>query len=438
MSTRTFANHLEKLSEALPWTFESYPAGSKSVPQGILIHGDNLEVLPPLAEHIPKSVRLIYLDPPYNLGNRDFFYEDAFEEDQWCQFMDQSLRFARQLLADNGSICISIDDEQLAPLRIMMDRIFGRSNFVACIAYERSGSAGLGQAGTILNTKEYILFYSLDKESLNELGYERPIELETMRRYKRILVSEGKRVLIEELPVRSSDSVARLYLHEKPKIEPISLKRFADRTTEVQQKYLSNFEKIFRTQNVQKENEFQNSIIAKLDKQHLYSLDYVPSRGRYKGTEKTLYYYNAELCAWLKDSASLDGDQILKWNKLTDFWPHKEIPKADLANEGTVYFPRGKKPEHLLHRLISMATAPDDLVLDFFLGSGTTCAVAHKMGRRWVGIEKADFFNDAPLKRLRNVVDGDRSGVSAKCKWTGGGTFLFSRRFESGGVLSHS
>lgn len=438
MSIKT-TNQLAQLSEELPWTYSSYEVTGKGgtdvhgvnnnspKPQGVLINGDNLHVLPMLVERIPKSVKMIYLDPPYNLGNRDFFYEDAFEEDHWLRFMSQSLDYARKLLADNGSICVSIDDEQLAQLRIMMDKIFGRANFVACIAYERSGSAGLGQAGTILNTKEYILFYCLNKDSLNTIGYERPIELETMRRYKRILVSEGKRTLIDELPMRSSDAMARLYLHEDPKIESISLKNYATRSREILRQYVGAFEKVFRTQNVQKENEFQNIIIRKLDKQLLYSLDYIPTRGRYKGAEKTLYYYNAELCAWLKDSARLDGDQLLKWNKLTDFWPHKEIPKADLANEGGIYFPRGKKPEFLLHRLLSMTTSPDDLVLDFFLGSGTTAAVAHKMGRRWIGIEKADFFTQAPLQRLMNVIEGDSSGISSKCNWHGGGAFHYGQ-----------
>lgn len=430
----TTANLLAQLSEGLPWTFSTFTSGAtesgalgQQVPQGVLINGDNLQVLPLLVERIPRSIKLIYLDPPYNLGNRDFFYEDSFEEDDWCRFMSQSLEFARKLLADNGSICVSIDDEQLAPLRLMMDKIFGRANFVACIAYERSGSAGLGQAGTILNTKEYILFYCLNKESLNAIGYERPIELETMRRYKRVLLSEGARNLIEELPMRSSDTVARLYMHESPQIESISLKNYASRQAEIHRAYVDNFEKVFRTQNVQKENEFQNTIIAKLDKQCLYSLEYIPTRGRYKGREKTLYYYNAELCAWLKDSARLEGNQLLKWNKLTDFWPHKEIPKADLANEGGIYFPRGKKPEFLLHRLLSMTTDSNDLVLDFFLGSGTTAAVAHKMGRQWIGIEKADFFAQAPLQRLMNVVDGEASGISSKCSWSGGGVFYYGK-----------
>lgn len=422
-----------QLIDASLWDTIEYYSGSNAheEPRGLLINGDNMSVLPALADRIPKFVRLIYLDPPYNLGNRDFFYEDTYEESEWIRFMEKSLEYARRLLADNGSICISIDDEQVAPLRIMMDRVFGRANFVACIAYERSGSAGLGQAGTILNTKEYILFYCMDRDALNTIGYERPIELETMRRYKRILVSQGERTLINEMPVRSSDSqIARLYVHKNPKIESISLKDFSSRSAEVQSQYISNFEHIFRTQNVQKENEFQNSIIKLLEKKNLYSLDYVPTRGKYKGVEKTLYYYNAELCAWLKDSCRVEGNQLLKWNKLTDFWPHKEIPKADLANEGGVYFPRGKKPEHLLYRLLSMTTDPDDLVLDFFAGSGTTAAVAHKMRRQWIGVEKADFFFETPLQRLKNVIDGDRSGVSTKCDWSGGGTFAYGKLHE--------
>lgn len=109
-----------------------------------------------------------------------------------------------------------------------------------------------------------------------------------------------------------------------------------------------NFDKLFRTNNVQKENEFQNDIMRRMDKRFLYTVDYIPSRGKNKGQETKLYYYNAELFAWLKDTAYIENDNIVKTNKLTTVWRHEEIPKADLANEGGVDFARSKNQNNLL------------------------------------------------------------------------------------------
>lgn len=393
---------------------------------------DNLEFLRSVQESLRHRIRFIYIDPPYNTGNEDHVYNDSYKRDDWLIFMRQRLELSRPLLRKDGSICVSIDDREMPYLRLLLDEIIGEENFVSCIAYERSGSAGLGQAGVLLNTKEYILFYCLDKSKLNDIGYERPIDYEVMKRYNKILRVEGSRKLVDEIFAPSNQSVARLYEHEGFLIEPISLRAFEARKEEIERQYAREFQSVFRTQNVQKENTFQNGIIARLDKKSLYSLDYVPSRGRYKDEQKRLYYWNGELCAWLKDSAALVNEttcrtsMIVKRNKLTDFWSHKEIPKADLANEGGVNFKRSKKPEHLLHRLIAMTTDEGDLVLDYFLGSGTTAAVAHKMKRSWIGVEAGDFFESVTLARLKNVVDGDSTGVSRLTGWRGGGSFFWT------------
>lgn len=391
--------------------------------RGIMLQGDNLQFLSMVGTDLTGKVRLIYMDPPYNTGNKNHAYKDRYERDEWLSFIEERLKLALPLLTDDGSICISIDDSEMPYLRVLLDGMMGEDNFVACVAYERSGSAGLGQGGVILNTKEYILIYSRDKRRLNAVGYERKLDLSMMKRYNRVLLECGKQELVDEF--ESSGNMARLYKYNYNRMMTLSLRDFHDRRPEIEAQYISHFDKIFRTQNVQKENTFQNRIIAQLHKDFLYSLDYVPSRGRYKGQNKTLYYWNGELCAWLKDSSSIVDGEIIKRNKLTDFWSHGEIPKADLANEGGVLFSRSKKPEHLLYRLIALASDPNDLVLDFFLGSGTTAAVAHKMERQWIGVENGDFFEETPLARLKNVVEGDPTGVSKLVAWKGGGSFAF-------------
>lgn len=205
------------------------------------------------------------------------------------------------------------------------------------------------------------------------------------------------------------------------------MKNASKREREIRDEFAAHLDSLFRGNRVQRENEFQNDIIADFDKDVFYSIDYIPSRGKNEGRETTLYYYNCELLSWLKDTTSLNEEGILeKSTKMTTLWKHSEIPKADIANEGGVYFPRGKKPEQLLRRIIEMSTDPGDIVLDSFLGSGTTAAVAHKLGRQWIGIEMGEQAYTHCKKRLDYVIDGDdKLGISKAVNWQGGGGYHF-------------
>ncbi|WP_128575330.1 DNA methyltransferase [Photorhabdus temperata] len=161
-------------------------------------------------------------------------------------------------------------------------------------------------------------------------------------------------------------------------------------------------------------------------KKKLYSVEYTPSRGKYEGQKIDLFYYNAELFSWLKDTAEIKDNSIVKFSNLTNFWRNEDIPKADIANEGGVKFPRGKKPEQLLKRILEISTNPGDLVLDSFGGSGTTAATAHKMGRKWVLVELGDQCNTHIIPRLKKVIDGeDQTGISKAVNWQGGGGFRY-------------
>lgn len=189
---------------------------------------------------------------------------------------------------------------------------------------------------------------------------------------------------------------------------------------------MENFDTVFRTYVIQKENEFQNELLAMMEKNSLYSVEYTPNRGKNKDKYTTLYYSNAELCAWLKDTAFLENGVIVKTTKLSNVWKNDEIPKANLGNEGGVTFPRSKKPEALIERILKLSTQKNDLILDSFIGSGTTCAVAHKMKRRYIGIEMGDHAYTHCKVRLDKVVDGsDQGGISKSVNWQGGGGYRF-------------
>ena len=391
-----------------------------------MIHGDNLLALKALEPLYSNSVKCVYIDPPYNTGNAFEYYDDNKEHSIWLSLMYPRLKILKNLLKNGGSIWVSIDDIESHRLRMIMDEIFGVDNFVADITYERSGSAGLGQGGLFVNNSEHILVYSKGVFEYNDVLGSSPLELKTMKRYNKVLVSEGERELVREFISKSNGTPVRIYKHKNFEISSISLKDFEKNESKIRKQFYDNFEHLFRTNNVQKENEFQNDLMADMDKTSLYTVDYVPSRGKYKDKMTKLYYYNAELFAWLKDTAYTEDGKIVKTNKLTTVWRHEEIPKADLANEGGVDFPRSKKPEQLIKRILEISTNEGDLVLDSFLGSGTTSAVAHKMHRRWIGIEMGDHAYSHCKVRMDSVIDGtDLIGVTKSTNWTGGGGYTF-------------
>lgn len=391
-----------------------------------LIHGDNLPALHSLESDFSGKIKCIYIDPPFNTGQAGAFFDDTREHSRWLSFMRDRFVILHGLLAPGGLIWVHLDNTELHYAKILLDEIFGRSSFIAQITYERSGPAGLGQGGVIINTAEYLLVYGKDGIEANPLVLIHPLQYETMRRYTRILTSPGERTLIRTFTAKSNGQPVRIYEHADYRIDRISLKDFARRREEIESIYATHFHCIFRTANPQRENVFQNDLIARLASRRLYSVDYIPNHGRNRARPTTLYYFNRELCAWLRDTAQLAEGRVVKTDRLTDVWVHADIPKADLANEGGVEFKRGKKPEQLLRRIIEFSTQPGDWVLDAFAGSGTAGAVAHKMGRRWIMIESGEQCLTHIIPRMRRVIDGsDQTGVSKALHWQGGGGFHF-------------
>ena len=393
----------------------------------MLIHGDNLLALKALEQDFAGQVKCIYIDPPFNTGQAFELYDDFQEHSTWLNLMYQRLQSLYKLLDNEyGMLWVHLDEEEVHYCKVILDELFGRNNFVSHITYERSAVAGLGQGGYLVNTTEHILLYK-KKNLPNTKNYSySSLELKTMKRYNRYIISYGSKELIKEFQSKSNGCPVKVYKHSDYKIESISLKDFENNKTHINQVYVENINNIFRGNRVQKENEFQNSIISIMDNNSLYSVDYIPSRGKYENQETTLYYFNKELLSFLSDTAEVVDANIVKSQKMTTLWTHGEIPKADIAHEGNVYFPRGKKPEQLLKRILSMTTAKNDLVLDSFLGSGTTAAVAQKMGRRYIGIELGNHAYTHCVPRLKMVTDGtDQGGISKAQNWHGGSGFKF-------------
>lgn len=396
----------------------------------LLIHGDNLLALEALEPEYAGQVKCVYIDPPFNTGQAFEHYDDEVEHSLWLERMARRIQSIHRLLRPDGTLFVHLDQEEVHYLKVVMDEIFGRPQFLGQIAYERSGVSGIGQGGAFLvNTHEYILAYARDKARFkaHDLTGTQEFEPKEMKRYNRVLLHPGTRVEVARFTAPSTRQPVVIYKHSRARTTTISLRGFETRRSEIEAEYARCFERVFRLTSIQKENEFQNRILSHC-KEGFYSADYLVSRGKREGEVVTNYYIDGQATVWLRDTACLEGERVVRTGKLSDFWAHADIPKANLANEGGVEFRRGKKPEMLLQRIFKMVTEPGDLVLDVFAGSGTTGAVAHKMGRRWIMVELGEHCVTHVLPRMRSVIDGtDMSGITEACDWKGGGGFRLCR-----------
>ncbi len=394
--------------------------------ENMLIYGDNLLALKALEQDYEGRIKCIYIDPPFNTGQAFEYYDDTLEHSIWLQLIYQRILLLYKLLNKEGLFWIHLDDSEVHYCKIILDQVFGRNSFISHITYERSGVAGLGQGGFLVNTTEHILLYKKDSIPQNSIKGTSELDLGTMKRYNKRLIEKGNKELIREFISKSNGCPVKVYKHKEFKIETISLKNFKNNEKVIRTLYKENLNVLFRGNRIQKENAFQQDLLGQMHKENLYSVEYTPSRGKYENKLITLYYYNKELLSWLGDNTEIVDDKIIKKQKLTTLWTHSEIPKADIANEGGIKFPRGKKPEQLLKRIIEISTNKGDWVLDSFLGSGTTASVAHKLERKWIGIELGEHCETHSIPRLINVCKGkDQTGISKLLKWKGGGGFKY-------------
>lgn len=257
-------------------------------------------------------------------------YDDNLEHSIWLNLIYERFKLIYRLLEANGMFWIHLDDVEVHYCKVVLDEIFSRHNFVSHITYERSAVADLGQGGYLVNTTEHILLYKKgvlpDKVNLSyeELGFN------IIKRYNRYVADFGERKLVREFTAKSNGEIVRFYEHTGVVIETISLRDVRNREAEIRSDFAAHIDALFRGNRVQKENEFQDDIIGSLEKGKFYSVDYIPSRGKNKDEETTLYYNNCELLSWLKDTTTLENGMLTKSQKMTTLWKHGEIPKADI------------------------------------------------------------------------------------------------------------
>jgi adenine-specific DNA-methyltransferase len=392
----------------------------------MLIKGDNLLALGALAEIIKKRperdrVKCIYIDPPFNTGSAARHFDDKLELSEWLTMMRDRLVLLRRLLRRDGTLFIHIDEKHLFELKLVLDGLFGRNNFLSLTTIKSKASAGVGQESYLFNICEYLLVYAKDLgRAVNNVRLRTgPLGENITKVYNKILVDLGHEKRIGTISGGIVDDI-EVYEHSGFRIRPLAVSKRSP------ENYYKWFDRVFRTTNPQ--GGLMKRVMPRLPSKGLVSIEYVPSKGRSAGQRYRYYFIDGSLIVWLRDTAVRDENEkvVLKQFKNNNLW--EENLYQGIAKEGNVHFKQSKKPEKLLKRIIEMSTSPGDLVLDAFLGSGTTCAVAHKMNRKWIGIELGEHADKLCYPRLKAVVDGkDPNGISKDddVGWKGGGGFRY-------------
>lgn len=358
-------------SKAIKYKILSTFKDIESILNGELIKADNFQALNTLLPKYQNKVDLIYIDPPYNTGNDGFVYTDKFNHSSWLAMMNNRLEVARELLKDSGSIFISIDDNEQANLKILCDEIFGEENFVANVVWRKRAGGG-NDAKHIAVEQEYINIYAKNIEYLKTYGIAR----KNISQYKK-----DERGYYLEKPLNDTSLQDSPGLHYDIK--------------------LSNGKILKGNEHQWKMSE--STFYSRLERNEII----------FKSNDKVYYKHYIDVTSNLKPS-SIWYDFVLN---------------ADATNEIKLYFENKifdtPKPERLLKRICDIGSNQDSLILDFFAGSGTTIATAHKLGRKWIGVEMGEHFYKVIIPRMKKVVAGFQSGISKEVEFKGGGAFRY-------------
>lgn len=408
--------------------------GDKST-DNMIIQGDNLEALKALLPFYAGQVKCIYIDPPYNTGSAFEHYDDNLEHSIWLSLMYPRLELLREFLNEDGSIWISIDDRESAYLKVICDEVFGRKNFVSAISWQRTYSPRNDAKG-ISSEAEQILVYSKNEGwSPNKLPRTAKMD------------SKYKNPDNDVSPWRTSDAFAPEGITHQGMVYAIQ----HPITGELLYPYKGAHWPLKQSEMLSIMNEWCNYELKDLndDKARAdvcgISADEIrkgvlgivlsdsieeakrKAQAIYKRGQWPRFFFTKNGLGGIARKTYLKNTE---GKVVTNLWVHDEAGHTDeakkevkLFNVKTVF--ATPKPERLIQRVINVATNSNDLVLDSFLGSGTTAAVAQKMGRRYIGIEMGNHAITHCVPRLKAVVDGEQGGISKAVNWQGGGGFRF-------------
>ena len=349
----------------------------------VIILGDNQIVLKDLKSIYEHKVGLIYIDPPYNRGNDFIFYKDSQKHDEWIEKMKTVIVEMKGFLKEDGSIWISIDDSEMAYLKVCCDSIFGRENFVSTIVWQKRNTRE--NRKIFSNNHEYILIYAKDIKKFKKKRNLLPATQELLNRYKNPDNDPRGPWQSVTLSVQAGHAVeSQFYSIESPtgKIHNPPKGRCWIYNEERMQQEISN-----------------NNIWFGSDGNGVPRLKKLLVNTKLGIVPETLW--DSNFAGTTKDAK-------------------KELLNLNIYDEDIFDTP---KPEQLLYRIIQIATNKDDLILDCFLGSGTTAAVAHKLGRDYIGIDIDERTFKYASERLKKVCQGENGGISNEVQWSGGDNY---------------
>lgn len=352
--------------------------------QNMLIHGDNLLALKALESKFAGQVKCIYIDPPYNTGSAFEHYDDNLEHSQWLNLMRPRLEILWRLLSEDGSLWISIDDDEQAYMKVLCDELFGRSSFIASIIWQKRTSPDM--RAVISDGHDYVLVYAKDKDLFKQLRNRLPLSEEQRKSYK------------------------------NPDNDPRGPWTSTDCTAQAGHGTADQFYTL--TTPVGRVIELPKSLCWRFTKERME--EEIAAGRIWLGKDGTGVPRKK---TYLKDSTG-----VVPWT----LWMNKEVGhNQEAKKENNALFGSSNafdtpKPERLIQRIIHIASNPGDLVLDSFLGSGTTAAVAQKMGRRWIGVEMGNHAYTHCKVRMDKVIAGeDPGGITKAQNWQGGGGYRF-------------
>lgn len=357
-----------------------YQIDNIEIDDNLIIKGNNLIALHTLKKNYKNKIKLIYIDPPYNTGKDSFQYNDNFNHSSWMTFMKNRLEIAKELLKENGIISINIDDDEVHYLKILADEIFGRENFISNIIWQKKYSPQ-NDAKFFSDMHDHILIYAKnkDKAEINLLPRTKEMNL----RYK----NPDNDI---RGPWKAGDFSVKTYSKEYD--YPIKTPSGRIVTPPESRSWRTSYSRF-------KELIDDNRIWFGEDGNNVPAIKKYLSEVKQGRTASTLWFYDEV------------GHNQLGRN---------ELLKLSLRNFST------PKPEKLLKQIIHLFTNEEELVLDFFMGSATTQAVAHKMNRQYIGIEQMDYINSVSVPRLQKVIEGEQGGISKDINWRGGGSFVYA------------
>jgi adenine-specific DNA-methyltransferase len=390
--------------------------GPDLAPENLLVHGDNLTALTRLVARFAGQIRCVYLDPPFNTGRSFAEYNDSLDTAEWTAMMRPRLLALLPLLADDGAVFAEIDDTQLAHLMLLMDEVFGAKNRITTVTVVRSAATGHKaiNAGPV-HVSDFVLAYAKDKKKWRYRAQVRVRDGLDPAYGTWLDDPDAAPARWTFRPLKSAIAEQLGYATPRAAVVGLGREAFERRLVELTLASARNVVR-FAQPRYEAIGRAAQAIVdrSRAAPERVFVLD---REGRsafiVRGGNRILF---------LGDKVRIVGGRPAIVEPLTNVWT--DVPFQGIAREGGVVFTRNKKPERLVARIVAMASDPGDWVLDPFLGSGTTAAVAHKMNRRWIGIESGDHLATLAEPRLARVVAGeDATGISHETGFVGGGSF---------------